>query len=140
MIITIYLLFIGISRKNRKFPENFLISFDCTINSKYVILLSKKKGKNPQIFGNQREDRKFSGMTRVAYDKSIFSFLDCCHIPQRRKCRRQRAGEHYWKCILTYEPLSVCWSIGSDVCYTSTLLSEHSISYLKKPRRHESTI
>ena len=36
--ITIYLLFIGISRENRKLPENFLFCFDFTINSKYVIL------------------------------------------------------------------------------------------------------
>ena len=36
--ITIYLQFIGISRENRKFPENFLFCFDFKINSKYVIL------------------------------------------------------------------------------------------------------
>ena len=32
-IITIYLLFIGISKENRKFPENFLFCFDFIINS-----------------------------------------------------------------------------------------------------------
>ena len=67
MAITIYLLFIGISRENIKFPENFLFCLDFSINSEYVILFhfeshqksSKKKGKNPQIFVNKRENRKF---------------------------------------------------------------------------------
>ena len=51
---TICLLFIGISRENRKFPENFLFCFDFAINSKYVILFhfelnqksSKKREEN----------------------------------------------------------------------------------------------
>ena len=83
LFITIHLPFIGISRENRKFPENFLFCFDFTMNSKYVIFFhfesnqisSKKREKNPQIFGNlrklkllylplTRENRKFSGMTR----------------------------------------------------------------------------
>ena len=59
-LLTIHLLFIGISRENRKFPENFLFCFDFTINSKYVILFhfdsnqksTQKKRKNPQIFEN----------------------------------------------------------------------------------------
>ena len=40
--ITIHLPFIGISRENRKFLENFLFCFDFTINSKYVILFHFK--------------------------------------------------------------------------------------------------
>ena len=32
------LLLIGISRENRKLPENFLFCFDFTINGKYLIL------------------------------------------------------------------------------------------------------
>ena len=91
---TIYLLFIGISRENRKFSENFLFCFDFTINSKYVILFhfesnqksSKKREKIRKYFllylprevkllyllrevkllylPLTRENRKFSGMTR----------------------------------------------------------------------------
>ena len=56
--ITVYFLFIGISRENRKFPENFLFCFDFTINSKYVILFhfesnqksSKKREKSANIW------------------------------------------------------------------------------------------
>ena len=83
-IITIYLLFIGISRENRKFPENFLFCFDFTINSKYVILFhfesnQKSLEKREKIrkyllylprevkllyLPLPRENRKFSGITR----------------------------------------------------------------------------
>ena len=75
-IIAIYLLhIIGISRENRKFPENFLFSFDFTINSKYVILFHFETNQQLYLPGEEkllylpltRQNRKFSGLTRDVF-------------------------------------------------------------------------
>ena len=63
-MLTIYLL--GISRENRKFPENFLFCFDFTINSKYVILPPIREVKQLYL-PLTRENRKFSGITRDVF-------------------------------------------------------------------------
>ena len=58
--ITIYLLFIGISRENRRFPENFLFCFDFTVNSKYVILFHFESNQNHRKKG--KKIRKYLGI------------------------------------------------------------------------------
>ena len=84
--ITIYLLSIGISRENRKFPKNFLFCFDFTINSKYVILFhfeSNQGGKVNQSLGAEKSRIFFyqKSLERSRLEKFPENFLFSLDIP-----------------------------------------------------------
>ena len=112
-VITIYLLFIGISRENRKFTENFLICFDFTINSKYVILFhfesnqksSKKREKIHKYLGIRGRTGNFHGWQGTQNGIKSFLFIHPLSLYQTFRSweLRRQIGPH-----LSASPVTGC--------------------------------